>query len=341
MFFREGGGVTNRVLDLVDGVAMVVTDLHGAGEAYAAYRARFVEAHQAGEVQHLILCGDLIHGAGPVHADRSLEMLEDVIALQARYGPQTVIMLLGNHELPHLYSLPLSRGDTEYTPRFEAALSAAGVGVRERVFKFLDGLPFAVRTAAGVMITHAGASALAALPGNRDRLVRFSHCNLIDRVDRVIAASNPAALCAAYTDSEDMTYEDAARYYLAVTGPDDPRYLHLLRPLILNRSDSSFELLWDAFFSRNEHEYGREAYPRLLAAYLETWSVGAPAPLVALVSGHIPVPGGHLLVDPRQLRLASWAHAHPSRAGVYLELDCARPVDDAEMLVPHLRSVFA
>jgi hypothetical protein len=340
---REGRGqrVTSRVVDLLDGVAMVVTDLHGDAEAYAAYRARFLASYEAGEIQRLILCGDLIHGAGAAHNDRSLEMIEDVISLQATYGSQTVIMLLGNHELPHLYGLPLSRGTTDYTPRFEAMLTAAGDAVRERVLQFLDRLPFVVRTAAGVMITHCGASALAALPGNRDRLIRFSHSNLIDRVDRVIAASDLAELQGAYVRSAGMGYDEAAHYYQAVSGPEDPRYLHLLRTLILDRSDASFELLWDAFFSRNELDHGRETYPRLLKTYLAAWSHGAPAPQVALVAGHIPVPGGHQLVGGRQLRLASWTHAHPSRAGLYLALDCAQPVENAEMLVSRLRSVFA
>ncbi|GAB4570626.1 MAG: hypothetical protein Kow0077_05180 [Anaerolineae bacterium] len=332
--------MSQRVVDLTDGVAMVVTDLHGQGDAYAAYRERFLTAYEAGEVQRLILCGDLIHGYGAAHADRSLEMILDVIDLQSSLGTDVVIMLLGNHELPHLYGMPLSRGNTDYTPRFEAMLAQAGSRVRERVLNFIDGLPFVVRTAAGVMINHAGAGALAALPGNRDRLMRFSHRSLLERVDRVLAAQDMAELRAAYSRSTGMDYDEAARYYLAVSGPDDPRYHDLLRSLALNHSDPEFELLWDTFFTRNEHAHGVETYARLLEAYLHTWSAGAPAPQVALVSGHIPVYGGHQIVAGRQLRLASRGHANPPDAGLYLLLDCGRPVESAEQLIASLRTVF-
>ena len=332
--------MTRRAVDLTDGVAMVVTDLHGSGEAYEAYRARFLAHYTAGEAQRLILCGDLIHGNGPAHADRSLPMLQDVMALQAAYGPDTVIMLLGNHELPHLYSLPLSRGSTDYTPRFEATLSAAGPAMRDTVLAFIAALPFAVRTGAGVMINHTGAGPLAALPGNRDRLLHFDHADLLNRVDRVIANQDPASLREVYSQSTGTDYAEAARYYLAVSGPDDPRYNDLLRALILNKSDSSFELLWDTFFTRNEHAIGEETYARLLEAYLQAWSVGAPAEQRALVTGHIPVPGGYQLVAERQLRLASWAHANPPQAGLYLLLDCATPVPSAEAVIAGLRSVF-
>ncbi len=319
---------------------MVVTDLHGNGEAFAAYRDRFLAHQAAGEAQRLILCGDLIHGNGPAHADRSLEMLLEVIALQEEHGPGSVIMLLGNHELPHLYSLPLSRGATDYTPRFEARLTQAGPEVRAQVLAFIAALPFAVRTAAGVMINHTGAAPLAALPGNRDRLLRFDHCELVDRVDRVIARQDAAALRELYSQSTGASYAEAAQYYLAVQGPDDPRYNHLLRALILNKSDSSFELLWDTFFNRNEHGLGEETYAHLLESYLHTWSAGAPAEQRALVAGHIPVPGGYQLVAERQLRLASWAHANPPQAGLYLLLDCAQPLPTAEALIARLRSVF-
>lgn len=332
--------MARRVVDLTDGVAMVVTDLHGRGDAFEAYQSRFVAHYEAGQVQRLILCGDLIHGNGPVKTDRSLEMIECVIALQQEYGPDTVTMLLGNHELPHLYSLPLSRGSVDYTPRFEARLSAAGPDTRAEVINFISGLPFVVRTAAGVMINHTGAAALAALPGNRDRLQDFSHTDLLARVDRVIANQNLADLREMYSATTGMDYAEAAQYFLAVEGPQDPRYNDLLRNMILSRSDSSFELLWDTFFSRNEFGSNEKTYARMLMAYLATWSVGAPAPQNVLVAGHIPVNGGYQIVAKQQLRLASHAHANPSNAGLYLLLDCAQPVQTAEALIPSLRSVF-
>lgn len=333
--------MTRRVVDLTDGVAMVVTDLHGNGEAYEAYRDRFLALRAAGQVDRLILCGDLIHNNGSARPDRSLEMLLDVIRLQEAYGAEAVILLLGNHELPHLYSLTLSRGEVDYTPGFEAALSAAGAAVREQVMAFLDQLPFVVRTAAGVLINHCGASPLAAMPGNYNRLIAFDHRALLDRVDRVLAAQDLAMLRDYYEQTSGKSYDEAARYYLAVSGPDDPRYNHLLRSLVLNRSDSSFDLLWDTFFTRNEREHGDEAYGYMLTQYLRVWSAGAPAPQRFLVSGHIPVAGGYAIVCGQQLRLASHAHANPPGAGLYLRLDCASPIDTMDRLVAGLGSAFA
>jgi hypothetical protein len=307
--------VTRRVVDLAGGAAMVVTDLHGDWQAYEAYRDRFLKLREQGAVDRLILCGDLIHGTGPAHEDASLNMVLDVIALQESVGPDVVTMLLGNHEIPHLYSFPLSRGAVDYTPRFEAALSTAGAATRARVLSFFDGLPFYVRTAAGVMISHCGAAALAAMPGNRDRLIAFSHREAIARVDAALAQEDAGLLRQEYEQMARLDYDEAARYYLAVSGPDDPRYNELLRNLLLNRSNPDFSLVWDTFFTRNERE-------------------------TALVSGHIPVLGGYELVCQRQLRLASFAHANPHDAGLYLRLDCAVPVQEPGDLADCLESVW-
>ncbi len=332
--------MSQRVRDLADGLAMIVTDLHGDWDAYARYRDRFLRLHERGAVDHWILCGDLIHSEGPAHSDRSLEMILDVMGLQEAYGPDAVIMLTGNHEFPHLYGFTLSRGAIDYTPRFERALVQAGPEVRSRVMAFIDGLPFYARTAAGVMIAHCGAAPLAAMPENREQLLAFSHQALIQRLDELLAAIDLDELRDNYERLFGRDYDQAVRDYLAVTGPTDPRYRDLLRSLLLN-GDSGFLLLWDTFFTLNERGMPDEVYANVLNRFLETWSVGAPAPQRVLVSGHIPVQGGHRIVAERQLRLASWAHAHPHESGVYLRLDCASPVQTPDELVPHLGSVYA
>ena len=67
---------------------MVVTDLHGDWEAYQRYRDRFVDLHARGQVDWLILTGDLIHREddGP---DRSIDLVLDLIELQAGYAATT------------------------------------------------------------------------------------------------------------------------------------------------------------------------------------------------------------------------------------------------------------
>ena len=169
--------MSRRVIDLDSGIAMVVTDLHGAWDVYYRLRNRFLEKYRLGEVQHFILCGDLIHGEGGDETDSSLEMLLDVMSLQAELGSDTVIMLLGNHELPHIYGLSLAKGSIQYTPRFEASLTRldqyfSSVYRRKNVVDFLASLPFFVRTKAGVMLTHAGASTNIASVALLERLLQ-------------------------------------------------------------------------------------------------------------------------------------------------------------------------
>src|SRR5512147_2137774 len=140
----------DRFLDLSEGSAMIVTDLHGDREAFNRYVNRFRTLYQSGDAQRLIFLGDLIHSYGPPQTDGSLSMILDVMALQRELGEDRVIMLLGNHEMPHIYGITLSKGELEFTPRFEQMLGDH----REKVLAFFDRLPFAIRTAAGVMLIH-------------------------------------------------------------------------------------------------------------------------------------------------------------------------------------------
>jgi len=120
------------------GVAMVVTDLHGDWEAYARYRDRFVDRHAAGQVDCLILTGDLIHREPDDGPDRSLEIVLDVLALRERYG-DAIVYLCGNHELPHIYGFVLGKGPVEYTSAFEAALSRHSHAIRLAAVLYLHG----------------------------------------------------------------------------------------------------------------------------------------------------------------------------------------------------------
>lgn len=328
-----------RVIDLTDGVAMVITDIHGNWQAYQAYRDRFIALRTAGHVDRLIFCGDLIHSYGPANADYSLEILRDLMAMQSVLGSDVVIILLGNHELPHIYSLPLSRGSMEYTPRFEAALSEAGSIIRDEVIRFLDSLPFVVRTAAGVMINHCGASKIGALAMGRDRLMNFDHQRVLSRWEKVFSESAIDDLLAQYQSQSVNDYATDARYYLAVSGPTDPRYWNLLRATLYSGMDEDFSLLWEAFFTRNEKQIPEEEYTVVLQRFLATWSVGAPAPQNSLVTGHIPVSGGFTVVAGQQLRLASWAHANPREQGACLIFDCGKPVSSAALLTARLEQI--
>ena len=118
-----------------DGVVMVVTDLHGDWPLYQRYRDIFLALRERELVDTLVIAGDLIHSEGPSETDRSLDIVLDLMALHETLGPRLVV-LLGNHEMAHLYAVVLSKGDVTYTPRFEAALGSH----RDAVLSFFDSL---------------------------------------------------------------------------------------------------------------------------------------------------------------------------------------------------------
>src|SRR5262249_38078653 len=123
-------------------------------------------------------------------------------------------------------------------------------------------------------------------------------------------------------------------------GPEDPRYDHLVRSTMISKESKEFELLWDMLFTRCEQQVPMALYTRLLKAFLEAMSVGAPAPQNFLVTGHIPVKGGYAIVTDHHLAIASAAHATPREAGQYLLLDFGKPIESMEDLLVSLGSVF-
>ncbi len=319
--------INGRVVSLEAGAAMVVTDLHGDWSAYCRYRDHFLDLQARGQAHYLIFTGDLIHSDGPPQADRSLDIVLDVLGLQESLGSQ-VIYLLGNHELPHIYGISLQRGDHSYTPGFEAALGRH----RANVCALFDHLPFYARTRAGVSICHAGASPTAS------RLFDFSHRKILDQAAAALPPDQRPLLRAELARQHNISYQDLARYYLAVSGPDDPRYDDLLIGAVA-QTDPAFESLWQALFTLNERDYG-DAYALILQKMLDELSADF-CPQTVLVSGHLACQGGYTLVGQRQLRLASGAHAYPRRSARYLLFDTARPVRQAQDLARGLGSVFA
>ena len=323
-----------RVVSLESGVAMVVTDLHGDWDAYRRYRDRFLGLEARGRADFLVFTGDLIHSEGPDETDRSLDILIDLLALRESLG-ERLIYLMGNHELPHLYGIALSKGEHVYTPRFEAALG----GHREAIYALFDRLPFYVRTRSGVAVCHAGAAAELTTPGAAARLFRYSHRRVREAVQALLPPDQRPAIRERYGQLNGARYEDLVRHRLAVNGPDDPRYDDLLIGYLVS-SHPDFDLLWAALFNRNERQCGEADYGIFLDALLRELSVAYHRQEV-LVTGHIPCRGGYALVAGRQLRLASAAHAHPRSAGRYLLFDVAREVRDVEELLGGLDGVFA
>lgn len=326
--------IPNRIVSLDSGVVMVVTDLHGDWPLYQRYRDIFLALRERELVDTLILAGDFIHSEGPPETDRSLDIALDLMALRETLGPRLVV-LLGNHELPHLYAVVLSKGDYTYTPRFEATLG----GRRDAVLTFFDSLPFFVRTRAGVSICHAGA-----FPQARDRdamaqLFAFSHRDVWARGAARAPRRYREPLRLRLSELSDAPYEDLVRDYLAITDPNDPHYDdYLISQFAM--AEPAFDLLWAAFCENNELQYGEAAYTGHVAALLRGLSEGY-APQSVLVTGHIGCRNGYRVVGGgRQLRLASGIHAYPYELARYLLFDAGKPTANVKALLPGIGSVF-
>jgi Calcineurin-like phosphoesterase len=326
----------SRLWSLDTGIAMVVTDLHGDWDIYLRYRDRFVDLQAKGQVDYLIVTGDLIHADPPIQ-DNSLPIILDILKLRAIYD-EAIIYLCGNHELPHIYGFGLSRGKREYTPPFEAALSDSAH--RAEVIELLAGLPLYVRTAAGVSITHAGAADIMADANNATKVFTWDHQRILSEANAFLAAQNVDGMRRAYARlSQAESYDALAKNYLAVAGPYDPRYDDLLRGFIVT-SKPDFQLLYSALFTRCEQEYGLDEYVETLHSVLQHLSTSY-TPQQVLVAGHISVQNGFQIVAEKHLRFASGSHARPYKAGTYLLFDTARPISKAADLLPNLYRVYS
>lgn len=318
-----------RVRDIDDGVAMVVTDLHGDYDAYCRYRDRFLQLRAAGRADYLIFCGDLIHAEGTDGPDGSVSIVLDILALEAQLDGR-LIYLLGNHELPHIYGFALARGEQVYTPAFERTLGDA----RDRVIALFDRAPFFVRTRAGIAIGHAGAAAELADPASMRRLLELSHGAVCSEGDAFLNEHGREKLRAGLERLSGESYDHMAKEYLAVSGPEDSRYDDLLRAAFLPVASADYPILYSALFTRCEQEYGGR-YPNIVASFLANLSEGYARQRV-LVSGHLVCRDGYTLVNARHLRIASGPHARPRRSACYLLFDCAERIERAGDLLSRL-----
>lgn len=319
----------SRAIDLVEGRAYVITDLHGAWEPYVRYRDQFISLHSQGQTDYFVILGDMIHSPGPAEADASLHIVWDIMQLRNELGQSTIIPVLGNHELPHIYGVTVSKGDEAFTARFEHMLGE----FRQPVVDFFESLPFCVRTGAGVMLTHAGASSLTADTEAAMSLLSFSHSGMRAEADRLIDSEDVLHLISTSLQMSIEQYDVLAEEYLAVYSREDARYMDLLRGIIVSNLEPEWGYLWSFFFTQCERESpSLQAYGRVLRRFLQAFSAHGAEQRV-LVTGHIPVKQGLELVCEQQLRLASWSHAQPMSDGKYLLFDVEQPIATANDLL--------
>jgi predicted MPP superfamily phosphohydrolase len=325
-----------RLWSITGGRVMVVTDLHGNWDIYRRYRDHFVNLYDSQDVDGLILTGDMIHAQAPTN-DQSVEIVLDIIQLRQNYGTD-VLYLCGNHELPHIYGISLAKGNRVYTPDFEQAMERSGN--RDKIISLFDSLPFYLRTRAGVSLTHAGAPAILTDPTAVERLFDWSHQWLLQWAEEQMGTEDIEELRAGYAKLHDnVPYHLLAQYFLAIAGPDDPRYNHLLRGFMASSHPWFEQLLWPALFTRNEEDYGVADYRIFLDSLLQALSTDF-SPQHTLVAGHMTIRGGYKIIAGNHLRLASGHHARPQNAGNYLIFDAGEPSRSPDDLRRGIGSVF-
>ena len=309
---------------------MVVTDLHGDWALYTQYRDHFLRLKDQDQLHTLVIAGDYIHSEGPAEYDQSLAVVLDLIDLKSTLG-SALIVLLGNHELPHIYHIPLVKGEHIYTPRFESVLGVH----RQTVINFFDSLPFWIRTKAGVSIGHAGAFSEAHNQLSIEKLFHFSHHDLLCYAEERLNAELRPIIRESIASDMGIPYGEVVKQYLSVESRDDSRYDDYLIGAVASQHPD-FGLLWSAIFSANEHEYGSRDYTHYVKALLSALSQGYYRQNT-IVTGHIGCRNGYrVMANNRQLRLASGVHSHPDLKAKALIFDAAQTVSNARGLLPGL-----
>jgi serine/threonine-protein phosphatase PP1 catalytic subunit len=136
------------------GRLLVVSDLHGNYNDYEAY----INLWDSEDPDfHIVFLGDLIHS--PYFNDKSIEILDDVIEKDKKYSNFHV--LLGNHEWAHITHTDIFKDYENQREGFEHLISYKKGFIEPSIteyIRFFKTMPFFVKTANGLFLSHAGPS---------------------------------------------------------------------------------------------------------------------------------------------------------------------------------------
>jgi len=287
---------------------MLVTDLHGNSHDYFQVIKTYEGLKERGEVNYMVFMGDLIH-AYPGSKDDSLFIVEDLMARGANMDHSDIICLLGNHEMVHIYHIPLIRGHLEFTSWFERRISSK----RSSVIDFFKSMPMALRTIGGVLVHHTGAC-----EGYNPRdvfyrsfsfLKNFSHQQQLD----LLRKNNP--------DLQPM-----GEYNLDVGAAFMETQTGLW--------------LWQVLMNGNERQWGKR-YVSMVDDFLVFMSEDRSSnPLRVLVTGHIGADYGVDLVGDKQVRLCSSAGCLGDLEKKYLLFSATQKFSNAQQLLPYCYDLY-
>lgn len=108
---------------------------------------------------HIVFTGDLIHGLN-FDEDKSVEILDDVITKSKQYS--NFHALLGNHEWAHITNKSIYKQGKPLLQEFKNLVSYKKGFIEPhltRYIRFFKTMPYFVRTANGLFISHSGPSA--------------------------------------------------------------------------------------------------------------------------------------------------------------------------------------
>ncbi len=294
-----------RVLDLTCDRLWVVSDIHGNLAHYQQIVHDFKQEQQkagAAASIKLLFLGDVVHGY--TSDDGTMAILLD---LMQRNDPD-VLCLLGNHELMHVYHLDMYKAGSPFCQQLEACIAED----RSKFVELFMRFPVAACWQ-NILLQHVGASAVfKTVAGGRD-FVQFLH---------------------------EWSHLQTLRSLVKECGYSVHDLLSTWTPAF-GACFLASELganIRQAFFSKNELEYGTQAYRKYLEVMLRCFNNLLPergTPLEWVVTGHIAEQNGYNVIG-HQLRICS-SHGSPLH-GKILKLDSAKTYNSMSAIVQCLDS---
>lgn len=146
----------NKLIELPNhGRLIVVTDLHGNLDDYNHYLNLWDESDPD---FHLVFTGDMIHGLYE-DSDGSVQILDDAMVKSREYPNFHTI--LGNHEWAHITNKEIYKNNQPLLLGFKNVVSYSKGLIEPHLtnyIKFFRTMPYFVKTANGLFISHSGPS---------------------------------------------------------------------------------------------------------------------------------------------------------------------------------------
>ena len=301
----------NRIVDIADKKLMIVSDIHGNQHDFDRVINRYNHFKRKGEVDQLVFLGDMVHSFN-YKKDASMAILNELMTLGVNQPGSDLLCLMGNHELVHLFHIPLRKGNWEFNKGLEWKMAKN----RAEYHRFLGEMPMAVRTSGGVLINHAGGG-----PFYNEQRLQFR--GLQGDFLRTWSFSQVAK--GLFTQDEQRQMSHTYK----------PEYGFRLMETPMG------EVLWESFMNGNEHQYEADQYRIMVSELLKyhSWD-RLDKPMQWVVSGHIGEEWGAAVVGPQQLRICSSAGCPFDLEKKFLILDAQQSFTSIEEIKNGLKDVF-